>query len=202
MSTCRLSFQWASTINIQWSVLFWFKADLMSISSKCDMFLPWYILTCYSLGVKERHSLTQWYFELFWRCITVYILLFPASNRSSTICFYPIVLLIILVFCVEFFILLVFVLWLLCPIFPVSVDSPLLVTSSLFSSIWDNEYGICHYGCTMDDLLSFSLEYVVYYVYFIYTMSTTDFFHIWKMVQFYCTRSYFFISFLGHDFNI
>jgi hypothetical protein len=108
MSTCRLSFQWASTIHIQWSVLFWYKADLMIISSKCNMFLPWYILTSYSLGVKEHHSLTQLDFELFWRCITVYFLLFTASNWSSTICFYTIVLLIILVFCVEFFILLVF----------------------------------------------------------------------------------------------
>jgi hypothetical protein len=193
MSTCRLSFQWASTIHIQWSVLFWYKADLMIISSKCNMFLPWYILTSYSLGVKEHHSLTQLEFELFWRCITVYFLLFTASNWSSTICFYTIVLLIILVFSVEFFILLVFVLWLLCPIFPVSVNSPLLVTSSLFSSLCNNEYSICHYGCTMDDHLSFSLEYVVYYVYFIYTLSTAEFFHIWKMVLY--SKFFYFLFF-------
>jgi len=176
-------------------VLFWYKADLIIISSKCNMFLPWYILTSYSLGVKEQ-SLT--YSIRFLNCsdgVLYFFLFFTASARSSTSYFYTIVLLIILVFCVEFFILLVFVLWLLCPIFPVSVDSPFLVTSLLFSSLCNNEYGICHYECTMDGPLSFLLEYVVYYIYFIYTVSTAEIFHIWKMVQFYCTRSYFLFPF-------
>lgn len=39
-------------------------------------------------------------------------------------------------FCLEFFSLLIFVLCLVCPVFPVFVDCPFLITASVFSNIY------------------------------------------------------------------
>ena len=44
MSIRELLFQWASTIKIQLSVMVWYKADLIIISLKKNLFSPWY--TC------------------------------------------------------------------------------------------------------------------------------------------------------------
>jgi hypothetical protein len=42
MSPFGLLFQCTSTINIQPIVLVWYKVDVIIISSKCDLLLPWY----------------------------------------------------------------------------------------------------------------------------------------------------------------
>ena len=42
MSICRLLFEWASTIKIQLSVLVYYKADLIIISLKINLFSPWH----------------------------------------------------------------------------------------------------------------------------------------------------------------
>jgi hypothetical protein len=52
MSICRLLFQWASTINIQLSVLVLYKADTIIILLKINLFSPWYSSMCvYYKGV-------------------------------------------------------------------------------------------------------------------------------------------------------
>jgi hypothetical protein len=61
MSTHGLLFQWASTIKIQLSVLVYYKADLIIISLKINLFWPWY--TCSwkiaELALHNNHPLTQ-----------------------------------------------------------------------------------------------------------------------------------------------
>jgi hypothetical protein len=54
-----LLFQWASTIKIQLSVLIWYKADLIIISLKINLFSPWYSWKIAELALKNNHSLTQ-----------------------------------------------------------------------------------------------------------------------------------------------
>jgi hypothetical protein len=57
MSICRLLFQWASTIKkIQLIVLVWYKADLIIISLKINLFSPWYSWEIDELN--NSHSLT------------------------------------------------------------------------------------------------------------------------------------------------
>ena len=68
MSTCRLLFQWASTINIQLSVLVQYKADLIIIISlkidllspwyswKIDLLSPWYSWKIAELALNNNHS--------------------------------------------------------------------------------------------------------------------------------------------------
>ena len=42
MSLSGLLFRWASTVDIQLSVLVYYKADLIIISLKINLFSPWY----------------------------------------------------------------------------------------------------------------------------------------------------------------
>ena len=44
ISTCRLLFQWASTIKVQLSLLIKYKMDIIIILLKYGSFLPWYCL--------------------------------------------------------------------------------------------------------------------------------------------------------------
>jgi hypothetical protein len=57
MSTCRLLFQWASTINIQLSLLISYKVDLIIISLKINLFSPWYSWKIAELALNNNHSL-------------------------------------------------------------------------------------------------------------------------------------------------
>jgi hypothetical protein len=62
MSTRGLLFQWASTINIQQSVLVKHKADLIIISLKINLFSPWYSCKINELALNNNHSLTVIYY--------------------------------------------------------------------------------------------------------------------------------------------
>ena len=57
VSTCRLLFQWTSTIKIQMKMLVWYKADIIIISSKCNLFVPWYGWKIVHLELSNIHSL-------------------------------------------------------------------------------------------------------------------------------------------------
>ena len=57
MSTQRLLFQWASTIKIQLSVLVWYKAVLIIISLKINLFSPWYSWQIAALALNNNYSL-------------------------------------------------------------------------------------------------------------------------------------------------
>jgi hypothetical protein len=60
-----LLFQLASTIKIQLSVLVSYKADIIIISTKCNLFLPWYCCKIDQLPLNNIHSLTENYYFLF-----------------------------------------------------------------------------------------------------------------------------------------
>jgi len=59
MSIRGMLFQWASTIQIQLSVLVEYKADLIIISLKINLFSPWYSWKIAALALNNNHSLTQ-----------------------------------------------------------------------------------------------------------------------------------------------
>ena len=59
MSTCRLLFQWACSIKIQLRVLAQYKADIVLISFKCNLFSPWYSWIITELALSNNHSLTR-----------------------------------------------------------------------------------------------------------------------------------------------
>jgi hypothetical protein len=72
MSTRRLLFQWTSTVNIQLGMLVWYKVDLIIISLKINLFLPWYSWKIAELALNNNHSLTHinfvpklWNFAIF-----------------------------------------------------------------------------------------------------------------------------------------
>ena len=56
MSICRLLFQWASTINIQLSVLVQYKMDVIIISLKINLYLTWYRWKIAQLVLNNNHS--------------------------------------------------------------------------------------------------------------------------------------------------
>ena len=59
MSIHGLLFQWASIIKkIQLSLLVWYKADLLIISLKINLFSPWYSCKIAELALNYNHSLT------------------------------------------------------------------------------------------------------------------------------------------------
>ena len=59
ISTHGLMFQWTSTIKIQISLLIYYKTDII-ISSKCNMFSPWYGWKIAHLALNNNHSLTHY----------------------------------------------------------------------------------------------------------------------------------------------
>ena len=59
MSIRWLLFQWASTITIQLSALFKYKADLIIISLKINLHSPWYSWKIDELVLNKNHSLTH-----------------------------------------------------------------------------------------------------------------------------------------------
>ena len=59
MSNRGLLFRWASTIQIQLSVLVYYKADLIIISLKMNLFSPWYNWKIAELTLNNNHSLTD-----------------------------------------------------------------------------------------------------------------------------------------------
>jgi hypothetical protein len=67
ISIRELLFQWASTIKIQLSVLVKYKADLIIISLKINLFLPWYRYKIAELVLNNNHLLTLsiWYLQTF-----------------------------------------------------------------------------------------------------------------------------------------
>ena len=58
MSTYGLLFHWASTIKIQLSLLVWYKANLIIISLKTNLFLLWHSWKILELALNNNHSLT------------------------------------------------------------------------------------------------------------------------------------------------
>jgi len=58
MSICGMLFQWARTIKTNLSVLVLYKADLIIISLKINLFSPWYSWKFASLALNNNHSLT------------------------------------------------------------------------------------------------------------------------------------------------
>jgi hypothetical protein len=58
MAIRGLLFQWASTIKIQLSVVFWYKANLTIISLNIYLFSPWYSLKIAELALNNNHSLS------------------------------------------------------------------------------------------------------------------------------------------------
>ena len=58
MSTRGLLFEWASTIKIQLCVLVMYRVDIIIISLKIKLFLPWYSWTIAELSFSNDHSLT------------------------------------------------------------------------------------------------------------------------------------------------
>ena len=59
MSIRGLLFQWASTIKIQLSVFVYYKADLIVISLKINLFSPWYSWKIAELALNNNRSLTH-----------------------------------------------------------------------------------------------------------------------------------------------
>ena len=59
MSTGKLLFQWASTMKIQLGVLVKYKADLIIISLKINLFSPWYSWKIGELALNNNHSFTH-----------------------------------------------------------------------------------------------------------------------------------------------
>jgi hypothetical protein len=59
MFTGGLLFQWTSTMKIQLSVFVYYKADLIIISLKINLFLPWYSWNIAQLVLNNNHTLTQ-----------------------------------------------------------------------------------------------------------------------------------------------
>ena len=57
--TRGLLFQWASTIQIQLNMLVYYKADLITISLKINLFSPWYIWKIAELAINTNNSLTH-----------------------------------------------------------------------------------------------------------------------------------------------
>ena len=57
ISTRGLLFQWASTVKIQLSMLVWYKADLIIISLKINLFFPWCSWTNAELALNNNHSI-------------------------------------------------------------------------------------------------------------------------------------------------
>jgi hypothetical protein len=55
----KLLFQWVSTIKIQLSMLVKYKADLIIISLKINLFLPWYSWKITELALNNNLSLTN-----------------------------------------------------------------------------------------------------------------------------------------------
>ena len=53
------SFQWASTTQIQLSLLVWYKVDIIIIPLKINLFSPWYSWKIAALALNNNHSLTQ-----------------------------------------------------------------------------------------------------------------------------------------------
>ena len=64
MSIRVLLFQWASTIKFRLSVLVYYKADLIFISLKMNLFTPRYCWKIAELALKNNHSLTHFYTDL------------------------------------------------------------------------------------------------------------------------------------------
>ena len=58
MSIRGLLLQWARTMKIQLSLLVWYKADLIIISLKINLFSPWYSWKIAELVLNNNHSLT------------------------------------------------------------------------------------------------------------------------------------------------
>ena len=54
-----LLFQWTSTVKIQPIVLVLYKADLIIISLKINLFFPWYNWKIVELVLNNNHSLTD-----------------------------------------------------------------------------------------------------------------------------------------------
>ena len=59
LSIRRLVFNWASTTKIQLRVLVLYKADLIIISLKINLFSPWYTWKIAELPLSNNHSLTH-----------------------------------------------------------------------------------------------------------------------------------------------
>ena len=59
VAICRLLFQWASTVKSQLSMLIWYKADLIIISLKINLFFSWYSWKIAELALNNNHSLTK-----------------------------------------------------------------------------------------------------------------------------------------------
>jgi hypothetical protein len=55
-----LLFHWASNITIKLSRLFYYKADLITISLKINLFSPWYSWKIAELALNYNHSLTRY----------------------------------------------------------------------------------------------------------------------------------------------
>ena len=58
-------FQWDSTIKIQLGVLIKYKADLIIISLKINLFSPWYSWKIAELALNNNHSLDDWVLSLY-----------------------------------------------------------------------------------------------------------------------------------------
>ena len=58
ISTSRLLFPWASSIKIQLSMSVWYKAAIIIISSKCNLFSPWYSWTIGHLTINNNRALS------------------------------------------------------------------------------------------------------------------------------------------------
>ena len=79
MLTCGLLFQWASTKQIQLSVLVWYKANHIIISLKINMFSPLYSWKIAELALNNNHSLTHLinlhvypFLSIFYRCCNLH----------------------------------------------------------------------------------------------------------------------------------
>ena len=99
----ELSFQWASTIKIQLSVLVQYKADLIIISLKISLFLPWYSYKICWVGIKQQlhtHLENDWFqyffileiiahfFTISWTRKLLYTSLVHYLNSKWYTCFY------------------------------------------------------------------------------------------------------------------
>jgi hypothetical protein len=64
MSIRELLFQWASTVNIQLSVFVYYKADVIIISLKINLYSPWYSWKIAELTLSYI-SLTRYFIIIF-----------------------------------------------------------------------------------------------------------------------------------------
>jgi hypothetical protein len=87
MSIRRMLFRWDSPIKIQLSVLVWYKATLIIISLKINLFSPWYSWKITELALSKYYSFTNcvYVFTTNYTFIVLFHILSPFNVRWKSV---------------------------------------------------------------------------------------------------------------------